>query len=88
VERVSAISDRSGCVAPRASARQTVFTFVNSRMPAADNSRPQPDAFTPPNGSRASDFTAPLTNTQPASISAARRSPRAASAVQMLAPSP
>src|SRR6202035_5796744 len=42
----------------------------------------------PPKGKRGSDLTAPLTKTEPASISAARSAPRAGSEVQRLAPRP
>ena len=39
---------------------RTVFTFTNSRIPCSPDSRPQPDRFTAPKGSRASDATIPL----------------------------
>src|SRR5439155_304395 len=67
---------------------QIVCTFVNSRMPKAESSRPYPDRFTPPNGRRGSDATMPLTNTLPDSIRRASRSASAMSRVQRLAPRP
>ena len=36
---------------------QTVFTFVNSRIPYVLNSRPTPERFTPPNGTLGSEKT-------------------------------
>ena len=45
-----------------------VFTLTNSRMPCAPSSRPYPDRLMPPNGSRGSEATMPLTNTAPASM--------------------
>src|SRR5256714_279639 len=69
-------------------ATHTVLMFTNSRSPYSDSSRPYPERFTPPNGSRGSDLTNPFTNTLPASSSRATRSPRARSAVQTEAPSP
>jgi hypothetical protein len=67
---------------------QTVFRLQNSRIPCADSSRPYPELFTPPNGSDGYEVTMPLTNTAPASRSAANRSCSSGSLVQALAPSP
>src|ERR1700721_4316352 len=46
---------------------QTVFTLVNSLMPKGPSSRPKPDCFTPPKGTRGSEATILLMNTMPAS---------------------
>src|SRR5581483_5410837 len=47
---------------------QIVLTFTNSWMPKSLSSRPNPLRFTPPKGSRGSDATSPLMNTDPASM--------------------
>src|SRR6267143_3650536 len=69
-------------------ATQTVWMLTNSLSPYSDSSRPYPESLTPPNGSRGSDFTSPLTKTEPTSSSRASRSPRTASAVHTEAPRP
>src|SRR5438132_7558774 len=69
-------------------ATQTVLMLTNSLSPYSDSSRPYPESLTPPNGSRGSDFTSPLTKTEPTSSSRASRSPRTASAVHTEAPRP
>src|SRR5271168_1191373 len=67
---------------------QTVFIFVNSRIPLIDNSRPWPERFTPPKGTRGSDATIWLIKTIPASNSLMKRSRSAGSLVHALAPKP
>src|SRR5438094_618814 len=69
-------------------ATQTVLMSTNSLSPYSDSSRPYPESLTPPNGSRGSDFTSPLTKTEPTSSSRASRSPRAVSPVHTAAPRP
>src|SRR6058998_3714866 len=84
-------SHSTGCAAspvPLAGNTSTVLMFTISSRPYRLSSRPIPLCFTPPNGMRGSDFTAPLTNTIPDSISRASSSARARSFVQMLAPRP
>src|SRR5207249_9297385 len=78
----------AGGADPEVHATHTVLTFTNSRRPYSDSSRPYPERFTPPNGSRGSDLTSPFTNTLPASISRATRSPRCVSRVHTAAPRP
>src|ERR1700739_3693803 len=48
---------------------QTVLVFVNSRMPYGPSSRPWPEAFTPPKGTRGSLATIWLMKTIPDSRS-------------------
>src|SRR5437868_1413586 len=67
---------------------QTVFTLTNSRMPSRDNSRPNPLALMPPNGSRGSLLTIPLMKTDPASSSSASRAASDSSRVNAAAPRP
>ena len=62
--------------------------LVNSWMPCSASSRPNPDAFVPPNGSRTSLRTSALTKQAPAAMRRAIASPRARSVVQTLAPRP
>ena len=59
---------------PYYASTSTVFTFTNSRTPKSASSRPKPLDFTPPKGSRGSDFTKSLTKHAPASIPVPRDS--------------
>src|SRR5579859_950161 len=66
----------------------TVLIFMNSRIPFSASSRPCPEYFTPPKGSRGSDATILFRKTMPASSSLMNLSVSAGSLVQALAPSP
>jgi hypothetical protein len=57
------------------------FLFTNSSMPNLPSSRPNPDRFTPPNGSSALSAPTKLTKTMPASIRSATREPWSLSVV-------
>src|ERR1700686_696922 len=66
----------------------TVFIFLNSRIPLMLNSRPWPELFTPPKGTRGSDATIWLIKTIPASNSLINKSRSRSSLAQALAPRP
>src|ERR1700751_988702 len=67
---------------------QTVLVFVNSRMQYGPSSRPWPEAFTPPKGTRGSLATIWLMKTIPDSRSLMNCSRSPGSLVQALAPRP
>src|ERR1043165_272271 len=67
---------------------QIVFAFVNSRIPAAPSSRPNPERFTPPKGRRGSDATIDFIKTIPESSSDVKSLCPSSSLVHALEPSP
>jgi hypothetical protein len=57
-------------------------------MPYTPSSRPNPECFVPPNGTRGSDATIAFTNTWPESMPSMKRFVSSSSFVQTLAPRP
>src|SRR5437762_6013105 len=79
---------RSSELGLRSQAIQIVFLFMNSRIPAAPSSLPNPESATTPKGNPGSEATIALMKTIPAASSDANRSCSVRLFVHALAPRP